>query len=38
MPLLLDRLLGTEFPLSPDRYFLSPTIPELLELTEVPPN
>jgi len=35
MPLLLDRFLGTSFPLSPDRYFLSPTIPELLKLTEV---
>jgi hypothetical protein len=35
MPILLNRLLGTDFPQSRDRYFLSPSIPRLLELTEV---
>jgi hypothetical protein len=36
MPTLLNRFLGTHFPMSADRYFLSPSIPQLLELTEVP--
>lgn len=35
MPILLNRLLGTDFRQWPDRYFLSPNIPQLLELTEV---
>jgi hypothetical protein len=39
MPMLLDRFLGTKFPLSEDRYFLSPSTTELLLLTKVPnPN
>ncbi|MEX0709812.1 MAG: hypothetical protein WD116_01250 [Chloroflexota bacterium] len=35
MAILFNRFLGTEFPLSADRYFLSPSITEVLELTEV---
>jgi hypothetical protein len=35
MPILLNRLLGTDFSQSRDRYFLSPSVPQLLELTEV---
>jgi hypothetical protein len=39
MPILLNRFLGTSYPLSEDRYFLSPSVNQLLELTEVPnPN
>jgi hypothetical protein len=36
MPLLLNRFLGGAFPTRPDRYFLSPSEFQLLELTEVP--
>jgi hypothetical protein len=36
MPTLFNRFLGTNYPMSADRYFLSPSIPQLLELTEVP--
>jgi hypothetical protein len=36
MPILLNRFLGTSFPLQQDRYFLTPSVFELLELTEVP--
>jgi len=36
MPILLNRFLGTDFPLSEDRYFLSASLTQLLELTEVP--
>ena len=36
MPILLNGYLGTDFPRSPDRYFTSPGIRALLELTEVP--
>lgn len=36
MPLLLNEFLGGAFPTSPDRYFLSPSEFQLLELTEVP--
>ena len=36
MPILLNGYLGTEFPTSPDRYFTSPGVRRLLELTEVP--
>ena len=35
LPLLLNRYLGTEFPMSADRYFVSPGTLRLLELTEV---
>jgi hypothetical protein len=35
MPILLNRFLGTDFDLSEDRYFLSPTPYQLMELTEV---
>lgn len=36
MPTLFNRFLGTHFPMSADRYFLSPSITQLLEITEVP--
>lgn len=36
MPILLNRFLGTDYPLSTNRYFLSPSTTQLLELTEVP--
>jgi hypothetical protein len=36
MPILLNRFLGTDYPLSTNRYFVSPSITQLLELTEVP--
>jgi hypothetical protein len=36
LPILFNRFLGTELPLSEDRYFLSPSLYQLLELTEVP--
>jgi hypothetical protein len=36
MATLFNRFLGTHYPMSTDRYFLSPSIPQLLELTEVP--
>ncbi len=36
MSVLLNGYLGTDFPLSPDRYFTSPGVRRLLELTEVP--
>jgi hypothetical protein len=36
MPILFNRFLGTDFLLSADRYFLSPSTLQLLELTEVP--
>jgi hypothetical protein len=36
MPTLLNRYLGTDFPISADRYFLSPNQYDLLELTEIP--
>ena len=36
MPILLNGYLGTDFELSPDRYFLIPSGDQLLELTEVP--
>jgi hypothetical protein len=36
MPTLLNGYLGTSFPFSPDRYFLSPSDHQLLQLTEVP--
>ena len=36
MPILLNGYLGTDFPTSPDRYFTSPGVRRLLELTEVP--
>ncbi len=36
MPILLNGYLGTDFPASPDRYFTSPGVRALLELTEVP--
>ena len=35
LPLLFNRFLGTDLPLSPDRYFLSPSSRKLLLLTEV---
>jgi hypothetical protein len=39
MTILLNRFLGTNYPMSADRYFLSPSDHQLLELTEVPnPN
>jgi hypothetical protein len=39
MPILLNRFLGTSYPMSADRYFVSPSEYRLLELTEVPnPN
>jgi hypothetical protein len=39
MTILLNRFLGTDYPMSADRYFLSPSNYQLLELTEVPnPN
>lgn len=36
MPILLNRFLGTEYPLAADRYFVTPSVTQLLELTEVP--
>jgi hypothetical protein len=36
LPILFDRFLGTDFPLSKERYFVTPSVTELLELTEVP--
>jgi hypothetical protein len=37
--ILLNRFLGTDFPMSEDRYFLSPDDRELMVLTEIPnPN
>jgi hypothetical protein len=36
MPILLNGYLGTNFPRSPDRYFISRGVRALLELTEVP--
>jgi hypothetical protein len=36
MPILFNRFLGTHHPMSADRYFLSPTNTQMLELTEVP--
>jgi hypothetical protein len=39
MTILLNRFLGTSYPMSADRYFISPGEYQLLELTEVPnPN
>jgi hypothetical protein len=39
MNILLNRFLGTSYPMSADRYFISPGEYQLLELTEVPnPN
>jgi sulfatase-like protein len=35
MPILLNHFLGTHLPMSVDRFFLSPSDHELLELTEV---
>lgn len=35
MPILFNRFLGTEFPISRDRYFLSTSVFQLLDLTEV---
>lgn len=35
MPILFNRFLGTEFSLSPDRYFIAPSVFQLLDLTEV---
>ena len=35
MPRLLNEYLGTDFPQSPDRYFLSPGPLEPLVLTEI---
>jgi hypothetical protein len=36
LPILFNRFLGTAYPLSADRYFLSPGGAQMLELTEVP--
>ena len=34
MPVLLNAYLGTDFPISPDRFFTSPGFRQLMELTE----
>jgi hypothetical protein len=36
LPILFNRFLGTDLPLSKDRYFVTPSVTELLEMTEVP--
>ena len=36
MPILFNRFLGTHYPMSADRYFLSPGGTQILQLTEVP--
>jgi hypothetical protein len=36
MPILFNRFLGTDYPMSADRYFLSPGGTQMLQLTEVP--
>jgi hypothetical protein len=35
MSILLNRFLGTDFPIQPDRYFLSPSIHDLMMLVEI---
>jgi hypothetical protein len=35
LPTLFNRFLGTDFPRSADQFFLSPSVTDLLELTEV---